>query len=390
MQLSKEYGKGFLVAGVEVQTADSSAKISRRSFTREFKLSAIQWFHAHDKNILQTALHYKVDRKQIRQWVKNEEKIRKQNRNSKSVRGRKAVYPELEKKLLDEFSQRRAQGKIVKKWWFISRAKKLLTELHPDETNFKFSDRWFIAFCRRNKLSLRRKTHVSQKSPSQLKASVEKFHAKLLRERKRGTFRLCDIANMDQTPLPFVLDDGKTYDAKGSTEIWFTSGKSGVDKRQCTVQLTIFGDGIPRVRPTVIFRGKGKRIKPDEKKNWDKRVKVYFQPKAWCDESIMKQWVCDKWGNMFTNPVTSGSSGKILVADVHTAQQTDEVKRRLVAKKTVLVNVPPGCTSRVQPLNVYVREQFEKHLDENLERYVEGKLTASERRVLTTKWVGNA
>ena len=31
--------------------------------------------------------------------------------------------------------------------------------------------------------------------------------------------------------------------------------------------------------------GKGKRIRPDEKKRWDKRAKVYFQPKAWCDES---------------------------------------------------------------------------------------------------------
>ena len=87
----------------------------------------------------------------------------------------------------------------------------------------------------------------------------------------------------------------------------------------------------------------------------------------------MKQWVCDEWGNIFRNPPTSGSSGKIVVADVHTAKQTDEVKHRLVAKKTVLVNVPPGCTSRVQPLDVsvtdklfksYVREQFEKRLDE--------------------------
>ena len=89
----------------------------------------------------------------------------------------------------------------------------------------------------------------------------------------------------------------------------------------------------------MIFRGKGKRIRPDEKKSWDKRVKVYFQPKAWCDESIMKQWVCDEWGNIFSNPPTSGSSGKILLPDVHTAQQTDEVKRLLVTKKTVLVNV---------------------------------------------------
>ena len=43
-----------------------------------------------------------------------------------------------------------------------------------------------------------------------------------------------------------------------------------------------------------------------------------------------------------------------------------------------------------KPFKNYVREQFEKHLDENLESYVEGKLTASERRVLTTKWVANA
>ena len=182
----------------------------------------------------------------------------------------------------------------------------------------------------------------------------------------------------------------RMYD--GTTEIWFKSGQSGLDKRQCTVQLTIFGDGVPRVRPAV------KRLKPDEKKNLDKRVKVYLQPKAWCDESIMKQWVCEEWGNIFSNPVSFGSSGKILVADVHTAQQTDEVKRLLVNKKTVLVNVPPGCTSHVQPLDVsvnkpfknLVREQFEKHLDENLDKYVDGKLTTSERRVLTTKWVADA
>lgn len=390
------------MAEAQVQACDVSVRASRRSFTREFKLSVVQWFHSHGKNILRTSSNFKVDRKQVRQWIKNEEQIRKQKGTSKSVRGRKALYPLLEKRLIEEFSERRALGKIVKKWWFISRAKTLIKELYPnadnEATTFKFSDRWFSGFCRRNKLSLRRKTHTSQKSPAHLKDSITKFHSKLLRERKRGSYKLGDIANMDQTPLPFVLDDGTTYDRKGSKEIWFTSGQSGLDKRQCTVQLTIFGDGVPRVRPAVIFRGQGKRLKPDEKKNWDKRVKVYFQPKAWCDESIMKQWVCEEWGNIFTNPVSPGSSGKILVADVHTAQQTDEVKRLLVNKKTVLVNVPPGCTSRVQPLDVsvnkpfknLVREQFEKHLDENLDKYVDGKLTASERRVLTTKWVANA
>ena len=41
-----------------------------------------------------------------------------------------------------------------------------------------------------------------------------------------------------------------------------------------------------------------------------------------------------------------------------------------------------------KPFKNYVREPFEQHLDANLELYVDGKLTAGERRVLTTKWVG--
>ena len=92
---------------------------------------------------------------------------------------------------------------------------------------------------------------------------------------------------------------------------------------------------------------------------------------------------------------TPGSSGKILVADVHRAQQTVNLKKLLQNKYTLLINVPPGCTSRVQPLYVSInkpfkhaiREQFKKHLSENLHLYTENKLPVSERRVLTTKWV---
>ena len=91
-------------------------------------------------------------------------------------------------------------------------------------------------------------------------AILTKFHSKLLRVRRRGIYQTKDIANMDQTPLPFVFDDGKTYADKGSSEVWCVSGSSGLDKRQCSVQLTIFADGVSRVRPLVIFPGNGLRI----------------------------------------------------------------------------------------------------------------------------------
>ena len=109
----------------------------------------------------------------------------------------------------------------------------------------------------------------------------------------------------------------------------------------------------------------------------------------------MKEWTANEWANYLTNPPTPGFSGKILVADVHRAQQTANVKKLLQNESTLLINVPPGCTSRVQPLNFSInksfkhaiRGQFEKHLSENLHLYTENKLPVSERRVVTTKWV---
>ena len=101
----------------------------------------------------------------------------------------------------------------------------------------------------------------------------------------------------------------------------------------------------PHICPLVIFCGKGLRITHKKQEAWDCRVQVAFQPKAWCDESMMKKWISKQWGNI--PPPTTGSTGKILVADLHQAQQTDGVKALVKKKNTELVNVPPGCTSRV-------------------------------------------
>ena len=74
------------------------------------------------------------------------------------------------------------------------------------------------------------------------------------------------------------------------------------------------------------------------------------------------------------------------------------VKTALHKYTTKLVNGPPGCTGRVQPLDVCINTPFkeavkhyhEARMTENLQLYTKGKLSASDKQVLLTRWVGRA
>lgn len=107
------------------------------------------------------------------------------------------------------------KGKIIKRQWFKTRANQLIKEHYPGQ-NLKCSDQSLARSCRRFKIAFRRKTYTEQTVPNELAAAISKFHTTLLRIHKRGKFELKDIANIDQTPLPFVLDDCKSYADKGS------------------------------------------------------------------------------------------------------------------------------------------------------------------------------
>ena len=129
-------------------------------------------------------------------------------------------------------------------------------------------------------------------------------------------------------------------------------------------------------KPTIIFKGKGLRVNTNKKESYDKRVRVMFQEKTWCDENIMKEWFNTEWSKPFTNPIRLK---KILIADVYRAQQTNRVKALLTKKMISLWNLPSGCTSLVQVVDVTVNKPFkdealrlfEDHLDKHLELYVE-------------------
>ena len=166
---------------------------------------------------------------------------------------------------------------------------------------------------------------------------------------------------------------------------------SGLDKRQATVQLTVHADGKPQTPPMVVFRGKGLRINSQERNRWDKRVVVKFQENAWVNEDISLRWAQSIWRQPTFEP-------RLLILDVHTAQKTPAFLHALSLRHTIPAFVPPGCTSLVQPLDVALNKpfknlvdaQYNQHFEANLDAWALGKISASERRILMTRWIGAA
>ena len=184
---------------------------------------------------------------------------------------RKCQFPDLEEELYRDYKKLQRQGLKVKGFWFRARAKQLLQQMHPDAT-FQFSDSWFDGFKNRHRISLRRPINVAQKPAEDKRGAIQQFHRTIRRvadeerpTRPIGRFSLQQIANVDQTPLPFSFTNGGTYADTGDKTVWVCGGASGLEKRQCTAQITLFADGEPRVKPLLIFKGKGKRISFREK-----------------------------------------------------------------------------------------------------------------------------
>ncbi|RPA99257.1 hypothetical protein L873DRAFT_1684408, partial [Choiromyces venosus 120613-1] len=161
------------------------------------------------------------------------------------------------------------------------------------------------------------------------------------------------IVNMEQTPLPVEYLDGQTYNNIDQQTIWVHSSQSWWDKWQSTVQLTVFGDGIPHVKPLVFFQGQGIGggvVK--EKKNYDLRVIVKFNAKAYANVENFLQYIEEQLVPVLQNQPT------LLTLNLFAAHKTEQVLDTFLANDITVSLISGGCTSLVQPLDVSIIRPF--------------------------------
>ena len=86
--------------------------------------------------------------------------------------------------------------------------------------------------------------------------------------------------NVDQVPLPFVVEQDKTYKMLRKKQVWISQPGSDLNKSQATLQLYIRTEREQTMKPAIIFRGKGWNVSSEERVKYDKDVDVYFQINA--------------------------------------------------------------------------------------------------------------
>ena len=257
---------------------------------------------------------------------------------------------------------------------------------------------------RKRQADVKKQTPILMKWHSNLREKLIKSGSgKPTYDKKWGRFPPKKRINVDQIPLPFVVESKRTYEipmSKGKERrdhrVWVAQPGSGLDKRQATLQICFRPEGM--VKPALIFRGKGKRISQDEVLAYDTDVDVYWQPNAWTDTAFSVKWVKNTLSNAAAN-----LDEYVLFCDNLTAQVSDEFLNEVRQHKDIVWFGVSNGTHFWHPVDVGPGKAFKSHIkagqniwlenDENIELWLgndDRKLSAKDRRILITRWVGEA
>ena len=227
--------------------------------------------------------------------------------------------------------------------------------------------------------------------------------------RKWGKWGPRVIYNVDQVPLPFASDSPVTLDFEGTKNVWVRQIGSGLDKRQCTLQLCVRPLGRQPV-PTLVFRGMTTysriydiNVRRKEEEEYRKEaqaggwtlVNVLWQKKAWVDQVVNKLWAENIFGPHLE--AEHPEEDTILFCDNLACQVMPEFKDLLDSMNNTRIAGPKGATHLWQPVDQNIGAYYHRYMMDRYDdwmlsgeasRFSEDTLSVSHRRKLLMKWCG--
>ncbi|KFA80892.1 hypothetical protein S40288_10165 [Stachybotrys chartarum IBT 40288] len=329
-------------------------------------------------------------------------------------------WPQLDETLFGDFLASRQAGKIVITSWFRSQAQSIFKVQNPAcENLFTFSSGWWNGFQKLSNIVTRIITKQATHRPGDYLKIVLNFLCFIKRVSQgpkppspfpellnvQPRLETYCIVNLDETPVPFKFLDGRTWDICGVKTVAGRADRSGWNKRQSTLILYIFADGLfrniiegqtiqqtLRLKPKLIFKGSSTgKLWDQEHDDYAPDVTVEFNPTAYNNEELFLKWINEEY-----LPSLPEGKDNLLVYDVAAFHKTEDIKAALRTKRVTTAMIPPGLTSLLQPLDTAINGPFKRWLRDEADIYTqkredEGKFewTVREKRIMTA-WIVSA
>lgn len=179
---------------------------------------------------------------------------------------------------------------------------------------------------------------------------------------------------------------------KGTKTVWSKSAESGPEKRQCTLILCIFGDGVPRVPPILIFTATTRaNIQRKEAQLWDKRVHVEFTPIGWMNEKLFMKFIL-----RFVIPIFSHHCS-LFIYDRYRTHLTAPVPSTCRNNNIVSLLIPASTIRLTQLLDIAMNKPFKSLIRDFVEEIrvqkemdVIEKWSIDQHHIVTTEAIGCA
>ena len=328
------------------------------------KLAALDYLKHH--SVERTAKEFKVDTKQIRNWRKSEDEIRQlhssTSRAEKRQRleggGRKVAHQELEERLKRWIIGKRELRERVSRKKIQREAMKLFSEMvevHEDKPSFTASDGWLAKFLKRNGFTLRARTTICSKTPSDCAEKVVRF---LLFLRKiRQQYSDSSIFVMDETPVWLEPVGTTTVEVKGAKQVPIKT--TGHEKVRFTVILTARADGT-KCKPYVLIP----RRRPILELENLRGLVFNYSGQSWMNDELTADYLHKVIGRF-------AFGKRLLVWDsfrCHLSQNTKNVLRTMNLHTAV---IPGGCTSLIQAPDVSWNKSFKCSIQKSYEEWME-------------------
>jgi hypothetical protein len=160
--------------------------------------------------------------------------------------------------------------------------------------------------------------------------------------------------------------------------------RSGWNKRQSTLILYIFADGLfrnllegqkpeeqplqpLRLKPKLIFKGSSTgKLWEQEHDDYAPDITVEFNPTAYNNEELFLKWIKEEY-----LPSLPQGKDNLLVYDVAAFHKTEEIMAALKTKRVTTAMIPPGLTSLLQPLDTAINGPFKQWLRDEADLYTQ-------------------